>query len=145
MEGLDFSGLTDDQLIELARGCCVEALARSPSVTNAMLDMMRDESAKARDLAEIARNRDLALILQAAELVGHAPDEISISHVYSRGSRRVYINMGRYRFSRHHIVDYNTATAEISTVAALRDVRPQLIEFCAGLTAVVPLDTFITT
>ncbi|MFG0229453.1 hypothetical protein [Achromobacter sp. 413638] len=143
MDDLDFSGLTDDQLISLARACCIEALQRSPAASNAMLDMMRDEAAAARLKADLLQDRDSMLLEQAGQLVGRAPADISLLHVYSRGRRRVYINEGPYRYSRSHLVDYDTMAATISTVAALRERRRELIEFCAGLAAVVPLDTHI--
>ncbi|MCL6336383.1 hypothetical protein EXT65_21555 [Pectobacterium carotovorum subsp. carotovorum] len=49
---LDFSDLTDDQLIELARACCEEAMRRNPAAQQAMQDMMLSEAEKAR----IAKN-----------------------------------------------------------------------------------------
>ncbi|MBN3262979.1 hypothetical protein [Pectobacterium brasiliense] len=49
---LDFSDLTDDQLIELARACCEEAMRRNPAAQQAMRDMMLSEAEKAR----IAKN-----------------------------------------------------------------------------------------
>ncbi|MBJ7223592.1 MULTISPECIES: hypothetical protein [unclassified Brenneria] len=48
MDGLDFSDVTDDQLVELARACCLEALRRSPASAQAMRDMMLSEAEKAR-------------------------------------------------------------------------------------------------
>lgn len=48
MEGLDLSGLTDDQLIALAQACCVEAVRRSPAAGEAMQDMMLSEAEKVR-------------------------------------------------------------------------------------------------
>lgn len=143
MDGLDFSGLTDDQLVELARACCMEAIARSPSASAAMLDMMQDEALKARQKADIAARRDEVLLQQAAQLVDRAPSEISLLYVHARGKRRVYINSGVYRFSSHHLVAYEADSATITTVAALRGRQRELIEFCAGLTAVLPLDTYI--
>ena len=143
MEGLDFSALTDDQLVELARACCIEAIERSPSASAAMLDMMRDEAAKARQKADLAGRRDEVLLQQAAQLLGRSPRDISLLYVYARDRRRVYINEGSYRYSRLHLVDYDAETATITTVAALREHQRELIEFCAGLTAIVPLNTYI--
>lgn len=48
MDGLDFSSLTDDQLVELARLCCVEAVRRNPAVSAAMSSMMLDEAERVR-------------------------------------------------------------------------------------------------
>lgn len=143
MDGLDFSGLTDDQLVELARACCVEAVTRSPSASAAMLDMMQSEAAKARQKADLSTQRDVVLLAQAAQLVEQSPAEISLLYVFSRGKPRVYINSGSYRYSRHHIVEYDVKAATITTVAALRAQQRDLIEFCAGLAAIVPIDTYI--
>ncbi len=144
MDDLDFSGLTDDQLIGLAKGCCIEALQRSPAATDAMLEMMRSEAAKAALKNGVLENRDASLLKQAAALVGYGASEISLLYTFNRNSKRVFINTGPYRFSRSHLVEYDTATAIISTVAALDDRKLELIEFCAALSAVVPLDTHIT-
>lgn len=59
MEGLDFSGLTDDQLIALARGCCEEALRRNPAAAAAMQAMMLSEAEKAR-IARAASEAEIA-------------------------------------------------------------------------------------
>ena len=48
MSELDFSGLTDDQLVELARACCMEAIRRNPAAAQAMQDMMIGEAERAR-------------------------------------------------------------------------------------------------
>ncbi len=48
MSILDFSGLTDDQLVELARACCKEAVRRSPAAYAAVERMMLDEAEKLR-------------------------------------------------------------------------------------------------
>lgn len=45
---LDFSDLTNDQLVALARACCLEAVRRSPAVHQAMQDMMLSEAEKVR-------------------------------------------------------------------------------------------------
>lgn len=56
---LDFSGLTDDQLIELARGCCMEAARRSPATESAMRAMMIDEAERIR-IARTATELEIA-------------------------------------------------------------------------------------
>lgn len=48
MSILDFSGLTDDQLVELVRACCKEAVRRSPAAYAAVERMMLDEAEKLR-------------------------------------------------------------------------------------------------
>lgn len=48
MSGLDFSALTDDQLVELVRECCREAVRRSPAASAAIERMMLDEAEKVR-------------------------------------------------------------------------------------------------
>lgn len=143
MDDLDFSGLTDDQLIGLARGCCIEALQRSPAATDAMLEMMRREADNAKRKNEITEDRDATLLEQAAQLVGRSPKEISLLYTFSRSRKRVFILQGIYRFTRSYLVDFDSETAIISTVAALEDRKHELIEFCAGLAVVVPLDTHI--
>jgi hypothetical protein len=59
MDGLDLSGLSDDQLVELARACCLEAVRRNPAVAEAMRDAMLSEAEKAR-IAETATYAELA-------------------------------------------------------------------------------------
>lgn len=59
---LDFSGITDDQLVELVRACCKEALQRNPGISQAVHDVLIDEREKARIIqtateAEIAAMR----------------------------------------------------------------------------------------
>ena len=144
MDELDFSGLTDDQLVGLARGCCVEAIRRSPAASDAMLDMMRSEAENAKLKNKITEDRDASLLEQAAQLVGRTPKEISLLYTFSRSRKRVLILRGIYRFTHSYLVDYDSETAIISTVAALENRKHELIEFCAGLSVVVPLDTHIT-
>ena len=59
MDGLDFSGLTDDQLVELARACCLEAARRSPAAEAAMRSMMIDEAERIR-IAKAAAETEFA-------------------------------------------------------------------------------------
>lgn len=59
MDGLDLSGLTDDQLIDLARACCVEAIRRNPEVESAMRDMMLTEAEKVR-IARMSTDAEMA-------------------------------------------------------------------------------------
>lgn len=65
MDGLDFSALTDDQLVELARACCLEAVRRSPATRMAMEAMMLDEAERVR-IARTAGEQEAAAI-RAAE------------------------------------------------------------------------------
>lgn len=59
MDGLDFSGLSDDQLVELARACCLEAVRRNAATAAAMEQMMLSEAEKAR-IARSASEMELA-------------------------------------------------------------------------------------
>ena len=59
MDRLDFSGLTDDQLVELARACCLEAARRSPAAEAAMRSMMIDEAERIR-IAKAAVETEIA-------------------------------------------------------------------------------------
>ncbi|USR37575.1 hypothetical protein L1F06_012795 [Ectopseudomonas hydrolytica] len=197
MDGLDFSDISDDQLVELARACCLESLRRSPAAAQAMRDMMLSEAEKARIareaseaeiraarareteriardaaaqaryeeerrtaahraasavqaserariLAEEQKQRDMALLRQAATMVGKSPADISILHCYSRGSMRLIINPGSYRYTRNHLVDYRVKTADIRTVQALVNRKQDFVTFCAAAAAVLPTDTFIS-
>lgn len=59
MDGLDFSDLTDDQLVELARACCLEAVRRNAATAAAMEAMMLSEAEKAR-IARSASEMEIA-------------------------------------------------------------------------------------
>ena len=59
MSSLDFSALTDDQLVELVRECCREAVRRSPAAAAAIERMMLDEAEKVR-VAEAATATEAA-------------------------------------------------------------------------------------
>lgn len=59
MDGLDLSGLTDDQLVALAQACCIEAMQRNPAAAQAMHDMMIGEAERAR-IARIATESEIA-------------------------------------------------------------------------------------
>lgn len=59
MDGLDLSGLSDDQLVELARACCIEAVRRNPEVEAALKDMMLTEAEKVR-VAKMSTNAEAA-------------------------------------------------------------------------------------
>lgn len=61
MDGLDFSALSDDQLVELARACCIEAIRRNPATQEAMQDMMIGEAERAR-IARQAQEAEIAAV-----------------------------------------------------------------------------------
>lgn len=81
--GLDFSGLSDDQLVELVREACQEAVRRNPAVEAATRQVMIDEAERARVAREAAtaetavlRARERERIArEAAEQVRRADEE----------------------------------------------------------------------
>lgn len=73
-EGLDFSGLTDDQIVELAAALAHEALLRSPALAAAFEQTLIDEKQRAEALARGAAQarartlRDLEEVGRRAEM-----------------------------------------------------------------------------
>jgi hypothetical protein len=62
---LDFSALTDDQLLELLRAACQAAAARNPAIARAAEAIVLDEAERARIIAAAAEQE--AAALRAAE------------------------------------------------------------------------------
>lgn len=66
---LDFSHLTDDQLVELARLCCLEAVRRGDHISAAMRSMMIDEAERARIARAAAENEAAAIRARERERI----------------------------------------------------------------------------
>jgi|SRR5579884_4023728 len=75
MSGLDFNGLTDDQLVELVREACREAVRRNPAVEAAARAAVLDEGAKARIAADAARREAERLAREEAERIAREATE----------------------------------------------------------------------
>lgn len=59
MSALDLSALTDDQLVELGRACCEEAVRRHPAMREAMHNMMLSEAERMK-VAQAASEAEAA-------------------------------------------------------------------------------------
>jgi hypothetical protein len=77
MTSLDFSQLTDDQLVTLIREACQEAVSRNPAVATASRSAVLDESEKARIRTE-ASEREAARLraLERERLAKEAVEEV---------------------------------------------------------------------
>lgn len=71
MDGLDFSALTDDQLVGLIRAAIDEALTRNPAVARAAEDCMLDAAERARIAAEASAAEAAALRARERERVAN--------------------------------------------------------------------------
>jgi hypothetical protein len=66
---LDFSHLTDDQLIELVRFCCQEAIRRGEAAGTAMRSMMIDEAERARIMRAASETEAAAIRARERERI----------------------------------------------------------------------------
>lgn len=66
---LDFSGLTDDQLVELVREACHEAIRRNPGLRAAVENVMLDEAEKARVAKEATERAAAAMRARERERI----------------------------------------------------------------------------
>jgi len=69
MVDLDLSGLTDDQLVELVRACCRDAVRRNPAIAEAARDVMLDEAEKARIAAAASEAERAAMRARERERI----------------------------------------------------------------------------
>ena len=193
MDKLDFSELTDDQLLQLLRAGFEEAGRRNPAVAAAIRAAGLDEVEKVRIAAaaaesEAARLRALereriareatekvrrenaanetvaraaeavkaaaaaqekerqrmsridTILQRAAALVGRRSWEITVVCLKNDqnygGGTRILINSGEEsRYSKNHLVDWNSGNGKIATVRALIGKKLELVGLCAEFAA----------
>lgn len=96
MSDIDLSGLSDDQLVALARACCIEAIRRGAVTQDVVQDMMLTEAERARVLrnatnieiaAVRARERE-QLALDAAEKVRIEAAKAAAAQAMERAAAR---------------------------------------------------------
>ena len=85
MDNLDFSGLTDDQLLQFYRAVCQEAAARNPAVQAACRAAGLDEAEKVKIAAEAAQRE--AAAQRARERQRVAEEAVARVRAEGRGSR----------------------------------------------------------
>ncbi|WP_168710674.1 hypothetical protein [Pseudomonas aeruginosa] len=155
MDELDFSGLSDDQLVELAIAIAKEAARRNPALQAAFAEALATErekiDARLRG-AERARQYEIQQAERVAEaaskayLIGRPPQELTLVWKTSDWTRRVsgprlQVNLGSTGTDvKWHLIDYAEATDQIWTSPALAKLTPSLQpwarEVCVAVRAI---------
>jgi hypothetical protein len=123
---LDFSGLTNDQLIELVRACCHEAMRRDPATGAAMRGMMLDEQEKMRIIRNAAESEAAAIRARERErLATETAERVRAENAAkTAATRQRDAEAAGLRAAEKAHSEERTAIQWLSRFAALVDRRP---------------------